>query len=226
MNAWVSAPVAPHDQQRNGTHPASISLMKIAILGWGSLIWDPRDLPRESFWERPGASLPLEFSRVSSDGRLTLVIDRDHGDESETYYAVSPRADLKDAVEDLRIREGTPDKTNIGFVDLKRGRHQGREPKTADVIRAWAQEQHFEGVVWTDLKPNFSKQTGTSFSVAAAVAYLANLPLTARRRALQYIANAPEEISTPLRRELARGDIGAPESTGNSTSSDSDSAQA
>ena len=178
--------------------------MKIAILGWGSLIWDPRDLPRESFWELPGPSLPLEFSRVSMDGRLTLVIDRDYGDECQTYYAMSPRADLNDAIRDLQTREGTSD-SNIGFVDLQHEQHHGRDPEAVEAIRAWAQEQRFAGVVWTDLKPNFTKQTGTSFSVAAAAAYLENLPLTSRTRALKYIANAPEEISTPLRRKLAAG---------------------
>ena len=198
--------------------------MKIAILGWGSLIWDPRDLPRESFWERPGPSLPLEFSRVSMDGRLTLVIDRDHGDDCETYYVVSPRADLKDAIEDLRSREGTPDKSNIGFVDLQRDRHYGRKPEAVEVIRAWAQERQFTGVVWTDLKPNFSKQTGTSFSVDAAVAYLKSLPLSARTRALKYIDNAPEEISTPVRRELA-GKNDASVGSGESANSETDSAQ-
>jgi hypothetical protein len=141
---------------------------------------------------------------VSTDGRLTLVIDRDHGDECTTYFAMSPRADLDDAIRDLQKREGTSD-SNIGFVDLQHERHQGREPKAVEAIRAWAQEGRISGVVWTDLKPNFAKQTGTSFSVAAAVAYLENLPLTARTNALQYIANAPAEISTPLRRELSGG---------------------
>lgn len=178
--------------------------MKIAILGWGSLIWDPRDLPRESFWERPGPCLPLEFSRVSRDCRLTLVIDRDHGDDCETYYVLSPRADVEDAIEDLRSREDTPDKSNIGFVDLEHRRERRRDQKSVKIIRAWAEERQFSGVVWTDLKANFEKQTGTPFSVEAAVAYLGGLPETARKLALSYIDNAPKEISTPLRRELAK----------------------
>jgi hypothetical protein len=43
--------------------------MKIAIVGWGSLIWDPRDLHLAT------AILPIEFSRISDNGRLTLVVD-------------------------------------------------------------------------------------------------------------------------------------------------------
>jgi hypothetical protein len=49
--------------------------MNIAILGWGSLVWDQRVLPTESEWNSEGPRLPIEFSRVSQDGRLTLVID-------------------------------------------------------------------------------------------------------------------------------------------------------
>ena len=49
--------------------------MKIAILGWGSLIWNQNGLPVKGQWKKNGPVLPIEFSRVSRDGRLTLVID-------------------------------------------------------------------------------------------------------------------------------------------------------
>ena len=44
--------------------------MKIAILGWGSLVWDSRQLPHSGEWHTGGPVLPIEFSRVSKDGRL------------------------------------------------------------------------------------------------------------------------------------------------------------
>lgn len=52
---------------------------KIAILGWGSLIWDERpefDSHHEE-WTSGGPVLQLEFSRISESrkGALTLVID-------------------------------------------------------------------------------------------------------------------------------------------------------
>lgn len=72
------------------------------MLGWGSLLWDPRELPREGVWQRGGPQLTLEFSRVSRDGRLTLVIDRRHGDNCDTYYVLSPRLDVDSAIEDLQ----------------------------------------------------------------------------------------------------------------------------
>lgn len=57
--------------------------MKIAILGWGSLIWDKRNLRLAGEWQVGGPVLPIEFSRVSGYGRLTLVIDPLHGVASE-----------------------------------------------------------------------------------------------------------------------------------------------
>ncbi|MFZ0511722.1 MAG: hypothetical protein WAM14_08965 [Candidatus Nitrosopolaris sp.] len=50
--------------------------MNIACVGWGSLIWDPRDLPIQRCWfkDSPQALLPIEFARHSSNDRITLVI--------------------------------------------------------------------------------------------------------------------------------------------------------
>ncbi len=51
--------------------------MKIAILGWGSLLWQPKDLQFDKGigWSENGPMLPVEFARISKDGRLTLVIE-------------------------------------------------------------------------------------------------------------------------------------------------------
>ena len=49
--------------------------MKIAVLGWGSLIWNKGNLRLTTNWTDGGPILPIEFSRISDDGRLTLVID-------------------------------------------------------------------------------------------------------------------------------------------------------
>ncbi len=49
-------------------------------------------------WDNSGPELNIEFSRVSKDGRLTLVIDLNNGVEVKTYFAQSKRSDLGDAV--------------------------------------------------------------------------------------------------------------------------------
>jgi hypothetical protein len=45
--------------------------MRIACVGWGSLVWDPRDLPVKGAWRPDGPRLPIEFARQSDNGRLT-----------------------------------------------------------------------------------------------------------------------------------------------------------
>ena len=39
--------------------------MKIACLGWGSVIWDPRALPIQREWFKDGPFAPVEFTRQS-----------------------------------------------------------------------------------------------------------------------------------------------------------------
>lgn len=46
--------------------------IKCACLGLGSPIWNPGDL--SSDWMADGPYLPLEFARLSKDGRITLVV--------------------------------------------------------------------------------------------------------------------------------------------------------
>jgi hypothetical protein len=41
--------------------------MSIAMLAWGSLIWNPRDLPISGEWRQAGPVLPIEFSRISDN---------------------------------------------------------------------------------------------------------------------------------------------------------------
>jgi hypothetical protein len=126
--------------------------MKIAIIAWGSLVWDPRTLPITSDWNNNGPMLKIEFSRVSKDGRLTLVVDPDNGEEVKTYFAQSKRNDLGDAIADLRDREGTIRK-RIGFVDLIRVSDSKAEfADQVDVfttIQDWCRSQNYNAAVWT-----------------------------------------------------------------------------
>jgi hypothetical protein len=181
--------------------------MRIAILGWGSLIWDRRDLPISGDWRRGGPVLPVEFSRISKSGEragcLTLVIDEQHGANVPTRFALSPRISLDAAIADLRTREGTSSE-RIGYVNLVRNTERPfarqQHPHSCDAIKAWAQAQQWDGVVWTALPPNFEEVTHHPFSLEAAIQHLKGLGEPAKRRALDYVCRAPQEVVTPVRR--------------------------
>jgi hypothetical protein len=109
----------------------------------------------------------------------------------------------------LKEREGTARK-RIGYVNLLTGDDSRSQPEQAcihDSIAEWAIARNFTAAVWTALPPTFEKETGNPFSVQNAYEYLIGLPISARNVAIRYIANAPEEVMTPLRREILRRPI-------------------
>ena len=176
---------------------------KIAIIGWGSLIWCPKSLHKHiGEWQTGGPCLPIEFSRISDDGRLTLVIDEKNGEVIPTRFAMSHRNDLRDAICDLRHREGTLCK-RIGYV---KGDEKNEETDflQSDVIRKWVANNEFYAAIWTALPSNFEIESDKNeeFSVNAATEYLEKLSGDEKDVARKYIENAPPEVCTPLRRHL------------------------
>jgi len=180
--------------------------MKIAILGWGSLLWEQRPPfdNQHGPWSENGPTLELEFSRISSSrrGALTLVIDPVHGTPNRVAFSVSRRSNLNTAIADLRKREATTS-DRIGFLAVTSGRHRSYYGAVLDTIRVWATEANIDALVWTDLPSNFSDRTGPEFSVQAAIEYLTGLDPAAREIAHTYIRRAPAFIQTPVRRAVS-----------------------
>lgn len=172
----------------------------IAILGWGSLLWDahPFDALHGS-WQDDGPILKIEFSRISKSrsGALTLVLDPVNGALNQVAYCLSKRSNLFQAVEDLKLRESTI-RNKIGFVEAN-GTKNSCNPESLDSITAWAAARKLGGVVWTDLPSNFGKETRELFSPQRAMAYLDALDEEGAKAALEYIRKAPRSIRTPLR---------------------------
>jgi hypothetical protein len=183
--------------------------MTIAILGWGSLIWDKRDLPVSGEWRRGGPVVPIEFSRISTRGAragcLTLVIDEKHGANVTTRFALSPRTNLDDAIADLRAREGT-NNHRIGYANLVRGTERDfarqQHLRACDTIKEWAHAQRWQALIWTALPSNFEEVTKSIFSVEAALQHWNALGEPAKTHALDYIRQAPDEVVTPFREAL------------------------
>ena len=79
--------------------------MKIACLGWGSLVWDSRGLPVRKPWFMDGPLLPIEFVRQSEGGRITLVIVNNAA-HIRSLWALLSVTDLEIAKKELADREG------------------------------------------------------------------------------------------------------------------------
>ena len=176
---------------------------KVAILGWGSLLWENADFDaRHEEWQSDGPSLPLEFSRISStrSGALTLVIDYAYGSLVTVAWCMSKRQYADDAVVDLRCREGCSikDIRSLSIPLLQ----EGSGPPEASVIAEWASVRHIDVVVWTGLPSNFETKRDTPFSVEHAIRYLKTLPPEGKARAAEYIWRAPKFVDTPLRDAL------------------------
>jgi hypothetical protein len=180
---------------------------KIAILGWGSLIWEPREDFKKYIgsWKEDGPVLPIEFSRISNsrNGALTLVIDPDNGSQVRTRYTFSNRKEPDDAVCDLRTREGTILR-HIGFIDLKNKVSMGHYTFIIDKIKLWAVQKNFRAVIWTDLPSNYVEKNKEVFNAKKAIEYLKNLTKEGQKSAKEYIRNAPVEVQTSLRIEVTK----------------------
>ena len=169
--------------------------MKIACLGWGSIVWHPGVLRGLGGWRADGPELPIEFARTAQDGRLTLVLTPGAGPVRSLWTELDYTKPLH-AREALAGREGCV----LSAVGLWPGK-QPDHTLSADLIAAWAQERGFDAVVWTALKPKFNKIDGLEPpSVEAAVAYLKQLDAPRQAKAREYVVRAPTQVTTPFRR--------------------------
>lgn len=188
-------------------------MVKSVVLAWGSLLWDPRDLETAAEFVANGPLLPIEFCRISADGRLTLAIDETFGSVCKTYSAPSALDSLDAAIENLRLREGMPNARAVGFVEPASGRQSPvateAHPQVVATIAAWAESLGYDAAVWTALTSNFDAwgKGGELFSVTAALRYLETLESedgAKFARALNYIRKAPAEVETPVREEVSK----------------------
>ena len=177
--------------------------MKIAVLGWGSLIWLPKSLKIiENQWYEDGPHLPVEFARISGDGRLTLVIKPGWQDVS-VLYAISNFDIVDTAVENLADREGSPI-SRIGYIDFLNQKHQIRPANRGllPVLQAWRKEKNFDAVIWTDLPPNFKDKTKTDFTLNNISSYFKGLSQDVFSVAKEYVENTPQQVETTFRSEI------------------------
>lgn len=169
--------------------------MKIAILGWGSLIWQPKNLDFDKVfgWKKDGPTLPIEFARVSKDGRLTLVIT-ENGTKVPVLYTLSNHQSLDEAVLNLAIREGSGRK-RVGSYDKNSDIFSSDFP-FKDEIKQWIKNTDFDAVIWTNLGENWTLKTNNR------IEYLKNIESYTNALAEEYIRKTPSQIQTKFRKEV------------------------
>lgn len=173
------------------------SAPKIACIGWGSLIWEPRDLPTIGDSHSYAPSLPVEFARQSADDRITLVIaESDH--RVATLWAELNVETVAQAVKVLKAREGVPYESTIG----RWPNDTHKEYPSSDAIAEWATANGAQAVVWTALLPGMKGNRGAIPALDELTAHLSKLEGSALSKAKIYIANAPPQMTTPYRQDL------------------------
>lgn len=168
--------------------------MKIACIGWGSLIWRPEGLKIQNHWFEDGPILPIEFTRISSDNRVTLIIDN-QAKAVRTLWALMICVDLNEAKKSLMDREGVKRDSLVHSI----GKNDQTQDGIDSIIKIWLKEKDIDYAVWTGL--SFSKKTNNKRpSTQEIIEHLNKLKGNERRHAEEYIRKAPKQIDTEYRR--------------------------
>ena len=177
--------------------------MKIGILAWGSLIKNNGVLSiKNDNWFSDGPMLPIEFARISTDNRITLVIFPPF-EEVTTYYNISSFNELELAKENLAKREGTT-LSNIGSINFKTGEVFSKKipAELKKTFSIWNFNRDFDALIWTDLDENFKTKMKRPFSLEASIVHLKSLSTEEFERAKNYILSTPENTKTRHRKTL------------------------
>ena len=177
--------------------------LRVACLGWGSLLWDPRTLPMAEPFRAEGPKLPIEFSRVSSDGRVTLVIDPS-APAMQTYCVRMAVSDLDEAIGELGRREKIAPERHRDWVGVQtRSQPERTAGETADRERGeivrWLDSAPFDAVVWTALPSRTPAGELAVPALDSLIAHLESLEGAGLARAEEYIRRAPANVKTPRR---------------------------
>ncbi|HFC05315.1 MAG TPA: hypothetical protein ENJ55_06385 [Rhizobiales bacterium] len=176
--------------------------MRIAIIGYGSLVWDLENLAphvRGNWQLGAGPAMPVEFSRISPKRKnaLVLVIDETLDHRCKTSVMESNRQKVEHAITDLAARERCP-ADMIGYLTTDGTFHHPME-----CAARWLEKSDYDAVLWTALPGNFTSELQKPFTHRNGREYLKSLSDLSIGEAWRYIEFAPEVTDTPFRRFLA-----------------------
>ena len=175
-----------------------------AILAWGSLTWEPKTLEfHKAFgWKNDGPVLPIEFARISKNGRLTLVIT-ENGTPITTYFTIANfHTTTDEAIQNLRKRESC-NLVDIGFYITDSNTFYPENFLYKEEIKNWAKENKIKNVIWTNLPEKWqykNENDETTFvNPDERIKYLKSLSGKKRKLAEEYIRKAPPQTKTKYR---------------------------
>lgn len=175
--------------------------MKIAFIGWGSLLRVSHALKIAGKWQSDGPFLPLEFAYVTKSGILALAIHPDSC-QVQTFWAQSDFEVLEEAKAALGKHSKT-ELSNICFFCGAENSNNGELTLTITTnLRAWVEPKKLDAVVWIGRGSNFKEATGTDFSEDNVIDYVTGLSKNQRLAAEKYVISNPEQIETAIRRRL------------------------
>ena len=175
-----------------------------AILAWGSLTWEPKNLEfiKAYGWQNDGPFLPIEFARISNNGRLTLVIT-ENGTPITTYFTIAPFfSKVEDVIMNLKLREGCK-LNDIGYyISATDTIHPANFPFKKEIIE-WAKKHKKDNVVWTNLSEKWEYKNENEETISVnpdeRIEYLKNLAEEKKKLAEEYIRKAPSQTQTKYR---------------------------
>jgi hypothetical protein len=167
--------------------------LSIALLGWGSLIWDPGALKvAGSGWRPDGPLLPIEYLRASGlkrpPKRLTLVlVDRSvHTWASRDVRALWTRS-VYDTLEDARTNLAQRERSGVDQVgylvsakvqsapaqrlSLTATRDEQRKTAVQEELETWLEDMRLDATIWADLSAS-ADLNGMPPTAASAMAFL------------------------------------------------------
>lgn len=176
-------------------HDMRSAIRTIAVLGWGSLVWDPRTLPIRRQWFADGPLIRVEFVRESRGRRVTLVLDSEVA-PVRSLWAIMDTTGLDDARRQLQEREGCSI-DRIGYWLANKA-----VPAGIMDLPKWAECRSIDALVWTALGPKWGDKEGVRPTADQVIDHLGRLVGTERDEAERYVRRAPRQIDTPYRRRI------------------------
>lgn len=182
------------------------SVSMIACIGWGSLLWNPGQLPLSGTWNPDGPELGVEFARQAANDRITLVVV-EGGARCRTLWAPLAVGSAADARRVLAAREGCEERwigVWPGAADDLSADHwtPGPAPPGYQAVAQWADERELSAVVWTGLPFGLQGARGIVPSADEVIDFLRRLAGRPRERAEEYIRRTPAQTQTPYRRRI------------------------